>query len=407
MPRRKPNSGKQKKEEQKLKRAIKRGDVPAPEKPKNPRHKHRRVQVQGGSRLTSQEGAARSAALSSKRLASAFAKLSPEFLAQAKERASNDPLPRPLTPASSLFPQLDNAEASLTCPKRPKWRFDMEKKEVERNEEGLFIKWLAETDAIIERWRAPPQPPSESADDDNSEDGEKPEPPIEKAPTYFERNLEVWRQLWRVIESSEILLVLLDCRCPPVHYPQSFHTYLRALKPPRKIILALTKVDVAGQARANAWEAWLKQHYDDVQVVQSSSYREVDQTGQVQGRTREPFLPRQYREDLYTALKKAHMELCEPSDVLKDEPEKLKKWTPRVKTDIDWSADARSTASVSEPSDAPEQDELPIAEDSAGFIAPKYLTIGLIGQPNVGKSSLLNALFGHHKVKASRTPGKV
>ncbi|KAG9314064.1 hypothetical protein JVU11DRAFT_4844 [Chiua virens] len=50
-------------------------------------------------------------------------------------------------------------------------------------------------------------------------------------------------------------------------------------------------------------------------------------------------------------------------------------------------------------------------EEQAGDIyewkEPEFLTVGVIGQPNVGKSSLLNGIFGTTRVRASRTPGKV
>lgn len=32
--------------------------------------------------------------------------------------------------------------------------------------------------------------------------------------SYFELNLETWRQLWRVLEISDILLVIVDARYP-------------------------------------------------------------------------------------------------------------------------------------------------------------------------------------------------
>ena len=32
--------------------------------------------------------------------------------------------------------------------------------------------------------------------------------------TPFERNLELWRQLWRVLERSQVLVQILDARNP-------------------------------------------------------------------------------------------------------------------------------------------------------------------------------------------------
>ena len=32
--------------------------------------------------------------------------------------------------------------------------------------------------------------------------------------TPFERNIDFWRQLWRVVEKADVLVQLLDCRDP-------------------------------------------------------------------------------------------------------------------------------------------------------------------------------------------------
>jgi large subunit GTPase 1 len=41
---------------------------------------------------------------------------------------------------------------------------------------------------------------------------------VQLAITPFEKNVEIWRQLWRVIEKSDLLLQIVDARNPYFFY---------------------------------------------------------------------------------------------------------------------------------------------------------------------------------------------
>ncbi|KAJ7727816.1 hypothetical protein DFH07DRAFT_757553 [Mycena maculata] len=384
MPRKKPTNTTQKKASIKLKRAVKRGDV-APEPKKRVNRKHRGPPVPD-------------AVQSSRKLQSAFVKLPVSFLEQTKVLAATLPLTRPIPIKYRLFPFIDSdLDSTLTCPRRPKWKFEMTKIEVERNEEGVFRKWISQTDQAISKWQS-------VADEVPDDDGPAPDPTtMPRSTTYFERNLEVWRQLWRVTEISQIILVLLDSRAPLLHYPPSLATYLSD----RRVILVLTKVDISGPIRADAWTRYFNTHYPRLKVVQVESYIEKETTSVHQvllGRKQhEPHLPESFRHRLVEAIREEHAAMLEPPENVKSNPARLAHWKPPVKREVDWervmaAEDGKVGTFVGGPA-VPH-------EDDASEEEPKFLTIGLIGQPNVGKSSLLNALFGAHKVRASKTPGK-
>src|SRR5688572_6315837 len=88
-----------------------------------------------------------------------------------------------------------------------------------------------------------------------------------------------WVSSWRVTEISDIILVLLDSRCPTLHYPPSLERYLGD----RKVILVLTKVDITGPARVAAWIKHLRAKHPSLPIVQVESYIEKVSTDQ-QGR---------------------------------------------------------------------------------------------------------------------------
>ncbi|KAG8954941.1 hypothetical protein FRC04_010425 [Tulasnella sp. 424] len=70
-----------------------------------------------------------------------------------REKASNEPLQRLIDPNKTHF-DIDvvhqQGSDDLATPKRPKWRYEMSKEEVERNEEAMFEKWRAEMEEKID-----------------------------------------------------------------------------------------------------------------------------------------------------------------------------------------------------------------------------------------------------------------
>src|SRR5258708_38337950 len=126
---------------------------------------------------------------------------------------------------------------------------------------------------------------------------------------------------WRVTENSQILMVLLDSRCPLLHLPPSLVDFISL--PRYRVILVLTKVDISGPQRAEAWASYLRHKYPSTRVVMVESYS-INPHG-ISGREgnprrgrHEPHIPQTFKEQLVTAMKEAHHELLQPPERIKD-----------------------------------------------------------------------------------------
>ena len=78
-------------------------------------------------------------------------------------------------------------------PRRPEWDYKMSKEVLLAKEERYFFKFVTNL--------------------------EKQHFNDMKILSCFELNLETWRQLWRVIELSDIILIIIDARFPTFLYP--------------------------------------------------------------------------------------------------------------------------------------------------------------------------------------------
>jgi hypothetical protein len=124
--------------------------------------------------------------------------MTPEFLERTRDLAHTSLLSRPLKDEVAVFPAewMERDEGRLRCPARPAFFAGQTKDEVERNEVESYEQWLRETRAITEGWVGTQGIKEEEEDESEVDATGTSVMSTLRSPTWFETNLEVWRQLW-------------------------------------------------------------------------------------------------------------------------------------------------------------------------------------------------------------------
>lgn len=240
---------------------------------------------------------------------------------------------------------------SLPIPKRPAWDKNTTAAELREREENSFLIWRREIAKREEGER--------SRLEAQMNDGDF-LAPSSMAATPFERNLEVWRQLWRTLERSDCVFLIVDARWPDFYAPRDLLAYVSRLG--KKAVVVINKADFLKQPQRAAWaEHWASRGIACAFFSAKQEQKCID--GAAKGGV---FNVNDGDEDQTTRL-------LRPTELLE------------------------LGASLA-------------AERHADQSRPKC--IGMVGYPNVGKSSCVNALRGvtGHGVGAraavSATPGK-
>ncbi|ONH70307.1 Large subunit GTPase 1, partial [Pichia kudriavzevii] len=117
---------------------------------------------------------------------------------------------------------------------RPKWDKSTTKFELERMESDAFLEWRRHLAMLQE-------------DHD-------------LLLTPFERNIMVWKQLWRVVERSDLVVQIVDARNPLLFRSRDLEKYVKELNPLKRNLLLVNKADLLTYQQRLAWAKYFKEH---------------------------------------------------------------------------------------------------------------------------------------------------
>lgn len=267
-------------------------------------------------------------------------------------------------------------KARLTVPRRPKWDQSTTPAQLEMMERESLLAWrrgLAELQENQDLLMTP-----------------------------FERNLEVWRQLWRVIERSDLIVQIVDARNPLQFRSEDLENYVKEIDPRKKNLLLVNKADMLTLKQREAWAEYFEKHNINFRFFSAHLAKE-----KMEAQMLEEDQSGSEDEDLAESTKNMNVEDEFDDKEASDKAEEQAEEATAKLADPDQSLGPHilDVEELEELFLANTPETLPQNRDRSDNSKQKT-TIGLVGYPNVGKSSTINALLGAKKVSVSATPGK-
>lgn len=265
----------------------------------------------------------------------------------------------------------------LTVPRRPPWDESTTPQELDQKERASLLDWrrglaeLQETDDLLM--------------------------------TPFERNLEVWRQLWRVIERSDLVVQIVDARNPLLFRSEDLEKYVKEVDPTKNNLLLVNKADMMTLGQREAWADYFEEAGINYKFFSASLAKELNEAV-VSASSSDTEAGATSKQGQAVALNDGD-KLAEEANKLdvQEAEEEDERWASEE--DLNDDTDRRTGILTVDELEALFLENAPIVTGNEGD-SQRKTQIGLVGYPNVGKSSTINALIGAKKVSVSSTPGK-
>lgn len=328
----------------------------------------------------------------------------------------------------------------LTVPRRPHWTEDMTAHQLDRLEKDAFLEWRRELAMLQEN--------------------------NDLLLTPFERNIEVWRQLWRVVDRSDLVVQIVDARNPMLFRSEDLEHYAKEIDEHKRNLLLINKADLMTHKQRKIWAQFFADNgiryaffsaKTALKIVeeqreaeqQESSEEEEEEDHKVVASSRFAALLSDDDDDEdededEDDEEKDNVEKVEDADNVAnadedDDEDKIADQVDAEDYDDDdgdddddddvYSEDQVDGDETTQPAGSQQQsgqttnyavmtddptriltidqlEGLLLSEAPEPKTPGAKLQIGLVGYPNVGKSSTINALIGAKKVSVSSTPGK-